>query len=210
MEAKILSVSRAANFGCRVQRCLDNANVPRDALKNMHRFPHVVRMFHMITPHALQVLDGNVPLLREMNARLSKAEWLNGAPQIRLREMGLTLGYCNDPTSRVLLFYTLRGPSLEEARIIKSMGDEFVERPTLEDAGIVFEAFGIRLEGLGEWDHGQIKELIHIDMDKAIRLVNCRNMTAVAALGDRFSMGRADGVLYIMIPRNETVVLRSV
>lgn len=209
MAGNILSISRQANFNCRVKRCLDNANIPRDSFKNLHRFPLGVRAFHMITPHALQVLDKDLPLLSQINARIMKAQWLNGVPQVRLREKGLTLGYCHDSAERVVLFYTLRGPSQQEAEIIALMRNEFVERPTLEDAGIVYEAFGLKLKTQGVWNYDEVKKLIDADKDRLLFLINCRTMTVVASLGDDFGLGRANDIVHLVIPRSDLLKTRS-
>jgi len=112
-------------------------------LKNIHRFPCVIRRFHLMTARALSVLDKDPFLLNRLEIHLRINSELKPELGRDLMSKGLVIeGFGKNPT----LIYGLRGTSAEEIVAFNRLVKDLAENPTIEDLAVIFEAQDIRLE----------------------------------------------------------------
>jgi hypothetical protein len=142
-------------FQPRIQAHLMAAKVEQAQLKNVVRCPNVLRMFHLITSHALQVLDRDPALLEKLEANFSGSRMLSKDLGRDLEGKGLILNIFGDSDNPI--FYSLSGTSQAELRVIDEMGQDFAQNPTLPDIGICFEAlFGVTVTSGGKLSRHQL------------------------------------------------------
>ncbi len=208
MGSNVFSISRPANFSRRVQLSLKNAGVSPDEMKNFCRFPRVQRMFYLATPLALRMLDRNNALLRDLNAFFGRATLLSNSLLDRIEDLGLKLGYCHDGTGKRLVFYTLRASSKEDDELLAKMRGEMLSKPGIEDAEILFDAFGLKLRTMGIWDYPDLIRLTEVEMSDILSVAKGGTNLVIARLGPKFAMARANDHVALTIQRsNETLKL---
>lgn len=148
---------------------------------NVLTAPNVLRMFHLITAHALTTLASDSSLLARLEANFSESRVLSDELGHALEGKGLTLNVFGDPSKPI--FYSLSGTNQAELRLLDEMGEDFSQNPTLEDIGICFETFfGITITSAVKLNPQQLKTFNQVfdPRGEAISLLAQRGITRLA------------------------------
>lgn len=133
------------NFNTRVLKSISNANKNASDFKTIKQFPNVVRMFHIITPHAIEVLNQNQVVLQLLERDLMNGGRINQLAERLLETVHLHLHEYENEEANVL-FYGLRGTSLKERMLYQAMLADFEDDPNAEDIIMAYRSYAIDLQ----------------------------------------------------------------
>jgi hypothetical protein len=145
----------AKMFSSRTLNALTAAGVKPAELKNIAKYPLVQKRFHLITAHALQVLDRDPILLARLQARFEHGWELTRTLVADLEAKKLTLRPYGEPVA----YYGLSGTAVKDQARIVQMETECAENPLLEDIAIILERFDIELVSHAGLNPQQVKNL---------------------------------------------------
>ncbi|OGC05673.1 hypothetical protein A2230_03320 [candidate division WOR-1 bacterium RIFOXYA2_FULL_36_21] len=145
----------------RIWTKLDAANVEVKDVKNVLSFPNVLRMFYLITPHALCVLDKDPALLMKLDDNFASTRVLSKELAMAIASKSLDIHTFGDDENPV--FYSLSGTNKPELALLNEMGMDFTQNPTLEDISLCTEVLcGIKVASSEPLSPYQLKRLNQI------------------------------------------------
>lgn len=134
-------VIRTDRLHHRIQAQIKTAGIPKDAFANFKACLRVVKKFHLITPHAMDVLDKDPKLLKKLEKCFKRSRELTPDLIERLTSKGLLVTAFGRTDT---FFYGVR--SSEEQDAYREIVEDYTNNPTPEDIALLLEMEEIELD----------------------------------------------------------------
>lgn len=134
-----IAIIRTDKLHYRIRMQMKGAGIAEHAFANFRSSPRVQKKFHLIAPHALEVLDKDPRLLEWLEDCFKRSRELSPelVGTLRVKKLEVT------PFGKPPFFYGVR--HADEQKAYRDQVEDYTNNPDLQDIALILEVEGIEL-----------------------------------------------------------------